>query len=59
MGKQSGEQLLELSFSEFCDLVKVIKMLYGRDIADRVFTNNMWSVYNIDIARLLDKKGIE
>ena len=58
MGEQSGEQFLELAFSDFLDLVKVLKMLYGREVAEKFLTRGMSEVYNIDIARLLDKKGI-
>lgn len=58
MGEQSGDQFLEIGFSDFLDLVKVLKMLYGREIAERFLTRGMSEVYNIDIARLLDKKGL-
>ena len=60
MGKlvkgRNDEGFLELSFTEFLDLVKVLKMLYGREIAERVFTENLSRVYNINNASFLKKR---
>lgn len=30
-----------ISFNQFLDLVKVLKMLYGRDISERFFKSNI------------------
>lgn len=35
-----------ITYSEFLDTVKVLKMLYGRDIAERFFTQNKHLWYN-------------
>jgi len=37
-----------MSFSEFLDLVKVLRMLFGRDIADQYFTKNIDLYYNLN-----------
>lgn len=44
-----------MSFLEFLKLVATIKMLYGRDIAERVFTNNLNKYYNLDSESLLKR----
>lgn len=36
-----------MSFMEFLEFVKVVKMLYGRDFAEKLFTKNISSYYNI------------
>lgn len=38
---------LNVSYQEFLDTVKVLKMLYGRDVAEKFFTKNITEVYNI------------
>lgn len=38
---------LDMSYQEFLDTVKVLKMLYGRDVAEKFFTKNITEVYNI------------
>lgn len=50
---------VELNFDEFLSLVKVLKMLYGREIAEKCFTNGLSQLYNIDSASFskLFKKG--
>lgn len=35
-------------FTEFLDLVKVLKMLYGRQVAEIFFTKNVGSYYDLD-----------
>lgn len=45
-----------MSFMEFLELVKVIKMLYGRDLAEKVFTKNIGSYYNINSESLFKLK---
>lgn len=44
-----------MTYSEFLDTVKVLKMLYGRDIAEKFFTDNICSWYNVDNASFLKK----
>lgn len=45
---------LELpSFQDALALVRVVKMLYGRDIAERLFTKIMKECYNVNSASLL------
>jgi len=46
-------------FSEFLDLVKVMKMLYGREIAEKFFTKNVTSFYNLDSESLNQVKKTE
>lgn len=41
------------SFHDALDLIRVVKMLYGRDIAERLFTKIMNECYNVDSASLL------
>lgn len=43
---------LRLTLEEFLHLVKVIKMLYGREIAEKYFTKGLSQIYNIDSASL-------
>ena len=40
----------KISYQESLDTVKVIKMLYGRDPAEKFFTDNISVFYNIDNA---------
>jgi len=35
-------------FTEFLDLVKVLKMLYGSAVADKFFTKNIGLYYDLD-----------
>lgn len=37
-----------MSFVEFLDFIKVIKMLYGRDVATNIFEKNLHKYYNLD-----------
>lgn len=41
------------SFKDALDFVRVVKMLYGRDVAERLFTKIMKECYNVDSASLL------
>jgi len=41
-----------MTFTEFLSLVKVLKMLYGTQIAEKVFTENIELYYNLDSASL-------
>lgn len=41
-----------MQFSEFLDLVKVLKMLYGTQIAEKFFTKNISLYYDLDSASL-------
>lgn len=41
------------SFQDALDFVRVVKMLYGRDVAERLFTKIMKECYNVDSASLL------
>lgn len=45
---KESENTLVLSFEEFLSLVKVVKMLYGREVAERLFTKKIKEWYNID-----------
>ena len=36
-----------MSFNEFLNLVKVIKMLYGREISSKVLEKNLHKYYNL------------
>lgn len=38
----------ELNIQEFFDLIKVLKMLYGRDIAEKVFDKHLDQIYTPD-----------
>lgn len=44
-----------MTYSEFLDTCKVLKMLYGRDIAEKFFTDNIRSWYNVNNASFLKK----
>lgn len=46
-----------MTFTEFLSLVKVLKMLYGRDFADNFFTNNIDLYYDLDSASLNKQKS--
>lgn len=37
-----------MSFIEFLEFVKVVKMLYGRDIATNILEKNLHKYYNLD-----------
>lgn len=50
---------LRIDFIEFLELVKVIKMLYGRDIAEKFFTYNIKRWYNVDSASMINSKNEE
>jgi len=46
-----------MSFSEFLELVRVYRMLFGIAEAKRLFTSNIGSYYNLDTdKRLTDTK---
>ena len=46
-----------LTKTEFLNLIKVLRMLYGRDFATKVFENNFKTFYNVDSASLSVNKG--
>lgn len=43
---------MNITFVEFLDFIKVCKMLYGRDVAERLFTKGLSQMYNVDSASL-------
>lgn len=43
----------KMSFDEFLHTVRVIKMLYGREVAEKFFTKNLPLWYNLDSASLI------
>lgn len=43
---------------EFLQLIKVVKMLYGRDTAEKVFTKNINMYYNLDSTSFTLKKEV-
>jgi len=45
-----------MQFGDFCDLVKVLKMLYGSDVAKKFFTNNIHLFKVIDSESLNNLK---
>ena len=45
-------------FNEFLDLTKVLKMLYGREIAEKFFTNNIGMYYDLDNESLSSLKKV-
>lgn len=47
-----------MSYPEFLDTVKVLKMLYGRDIAEIFFTKNNNLYYDTNSASIFAKKEI-
>ena len=42
-----------MTFTEFLDLIKVIKMLYGGTVAKITFEKNIDTFYDLDSASLL------
>lgn len=46
MARGTRQEFLELTIPEFLDFVKVLKMLYGRDVAEKVFTKKLKEWYN-------------
>lgn len=46
----SGYPKENLSYMEFLQTVKVVRMLYGRDAAKKYFTDNIELWYNLDNA---------
>lgn len=46
------------TLSEAMNFIKVLKMLYGRDVAERVFTSIMKQCYNVDSASLINFKKV-
>jgi len=50
------EPSLSMTYAEFLATVKVLKMLYGRDIAEKFFTKNIIEVYNISSESLPKNK---
>lgn len=46
----------EATYAEFLDTVKVLKMLYGRDVSEKFFTDNIKSYYDIDSESLSNVK---
>lgn len=45
-----------MTFTEFLQLVKVLKMLYGRNVAEMFFTKNISLYYDLDNESLLKLK---
>jgi hypothetical protein len=43
-----------MQFSEFLRLTSTIKMLYGREIAEKFFTSNIEKYYDLNNASLLN-----
>ena len=41
-----------IPFDEFLQLVKVVKMLYGREPATKLLENNLHKYYNLDSASI-------
>ncbi len=48
-----------MSFGEFLKLVNVVKMLYGRSVAEKFFTNNVDQYYNLNSASITSIKKVE
>lgn len=48
----------KLTRYEFLELVKVVKMLYGRDIAEKLFTKNINTFYNVSSASITNTQEI-
>ena len=46
----------EMTFAEFLSLVKVVKMLYGTETAEKLFAKNIDLYYDLNSASLLKKK---
>lgn len=46
----SGTPKKQLSYSDFLSTVKVIRMLYGKDLAKKYLTDNLGVYYNLDNA---------
>lgn len=46
-----------MSYSEFLDTVKVLKMLFGRDVAEKFFTKNIDLFYDVNSESILKQKG--
>lgn len=48
-----------MTYDEFLNTCKVLKMLYGREIAEKFLTNNIHKYYNLTNESLLNltKKG--
>ena len=44
------------SFNDFLTFIKVLKMLYGRDVAEKVFTKALKECYNVDSASIINLK---
>ena len=43
-----------MPFNDFLKLVIVVKSLYGRDIAEKLFTKNIDLYYNLNSESLID-----
>lgn len=48
----------KLTRHEFLELVKVVKMLYGRDVAEKLFTKNIETFYNVNSASIINTQEI-
>lgn len=49
-----------MSFLEFLALVKVFKMIYGRDVAQNILEKNLHKYYNLDsesLSKLMKGEG--
>lgn len=52
--KKLDDYVGEMTYKEFLDTIKVLKMLYGRGVAEKFFTANISSWYNVDNASFLN-----
>lgn len=43
-----------MTYLEFLQTIKVLKMLFGREVAEKVFTKNINSYYNLNSENLLN-----
>jgi len=48
-----------MKYQDFLDTVKVLKMLYGREIAEKFFAKNAKLYYNLDSESLLNPLGVK
>jgi hypothetical protein len=49
-----GFEVNVMKYSDFLDTVKVLKMLYGREIAEKFFTKNASMYYNLNSESILN-----
>lgn len=48
-----------MTYTEFLKTIQILKMLYGRDIAEKVFTKNIHRWYNLDSESLINLVKLE